>query len=753
MVACASLNRRPFWTLIPMMLLLLLLLAIGGGILRPAYAFTVPALRSAQILSGGSGASYGSAQLFDGAIRPTHQASQWRRHHVTALKMVANVAVKTHEILMPALSSTMKEGKITQWCKNVGDRVEVGKTIMVVESDKADMDIESFSEGYLAIQLVPEGGEAAVGDVVGLLVDRAEDIPLVELPNKSGSDPPAVNGLIAAQGSVSTSVRDDIPLDLGTGIFMPTLSSTCKIGRIAKWKKKEGDRINQGDVVVVVENDKADVDVESPTGGYLAKILAWEGNDVDAGTCIARISPTQDTLHQIKESAVASAGACADHSTSRAPGVESTDIFMPALSSTMAEGRITQWIKKVGDRVKVGESVMVVESDKADMEVESFEEGFLGKILVNEGEMAAVGDTVALIVQSAEDVEKLQNSASAFPIVNSTVAPETSKVSAEVTLGNEESKHLARDNLDPTTTVIKDATEEMRLADIDPELLVDELIRRAESSDSGKKVFEELRKTSSGQATLKRMAQRVRQRHPAANVVLSAFSSRPGSLQHISTRAAALAREQPIDIGQISGSGMGGRVYAEDLDRAPSSSSAVSRRHDQTASTPLAVTPSARTLASARNVDLSSISGTGPLGRITADDVRNHLNLPGEARTVIAVQQHGDPQTKNVMGKGPSGSTATSGHQVTLSPVPRGGLVPLSGMQKAIVKNMEQTLNVPIFRASYTVCTDKLDKLHLSLKPKGVTMSALFAKAVAITLEKHPLLNAHYTSKEGGSVE
>ena len=57
-----------------------------------------------------------------------------------------------------------------------------------------------------------------------------------------------------------------------------------------------------------------------------------------------------------------------------------TDIFMPALSSTMTEGKIVEWLKQPGDKVARGESVLVVESDKADMDVESFEAGFLGAV-------------------------------------------------------------------------------------------------------------------------------------------------------------------------------------------------------------------------------------------------------------------------------------------------------------------------------------------------------------------------------------
>ena len=67
------------------------------------------------------------------------------------------------EVFMPALSSTMTEGKIVSWVKSAGDKVEKGETVVVVESDKADMDVESFYEGYLAIIIVPAGEVAPVG--------------------------------------------------------------------------------------------------------------------------------------------------------------------------------------------------------------------------------------------------------------------------------------------------------------------------------------------------------------------------------------------------------------------------------------------------------------------------------------------------------------------------------------------------------------------------------------------------------------
>jgi pyruvate dehydrogenase E2 component (dihydrolipoamide acetyltransferase) len=73
--------------------------------------------------------------------------------------------------------------------------------------------------------------------------------------------------------------------------------------------------------------------------------------------------------------------------------------------------------------------------------------------------------------------------------------------------------------------------------------------------------------------------------------------------------------------------------------------------------------------------------------------------------------------------------------------------VPLNTLQNAVVRNMMASLQVPVFRVGYTITTDNLDKLYKQVKSKGVTMTALLVKAVAVTLQKHPLLNAFYTEQ------
>jgi pyruvate dehydrogenase E2 component (dihydrolipoamide acetyltransferase) len=71
----------------------------------------------------------------------------------------------------------------------------------------------------------------------------------------------------------------------------------------------------------------------------------------------------------------------------------------------------------------------------------------------------------------------------------------------------------------------------------------------------------------------------------------------------------------------------------------------------------------------------------------------------------------------------------------------------MNTLQNAVVRNMVASLQVPSFHVGYTITTDELDKLYKQIKSKGVTMTALLAKAVAVTLQKHPLVNASYSEQ------
>ena len=102
---------------------------------------------------------------------------------------------------MPALSSTMTEGKIVEWLKQPGDKVARGESVLVVESDKADMDVESFQDGYLAAVLMPAGSTAPVGETIGLIVETEAELAEAQAkaPSGGGSAPATAAPTTAAR--------------------------------------------------------------------------------------------------------------------------------------------------------------------------------------------------------------------------------------------------------------------------------------------------------------------------------------------------------------------------------------------------------------------------------------------------------------------------------------------------------------------------------------------------------------------------
>jgi pyruvate dehydrogenase E2 component (dihydrolipoamide acetyltransferase) len=135
----------------------------------------------------------------------------------------------------------MTEGKIVSWNKKVGDKISSGDVVLVVESDKADMDVESYEEGYLAKIITPEGGSAAVGSAVAILVADKADIGNVGNAPTTAAAAPATP-VAPASTPTSSAPAGQAPTGMSS-IMMPALSSTMKEGKIVSWSKKVGDKI------------------------------------------------------------------------------------------------------------------------------------------------------------------------------------------------------------------------------------------------------------------------------------------------------------------------------------------------------------------------------------------------------------------------------------------------------------------------------------------------------------------------------
>jgi pyruvate dehydrogenase E2 component (dihydrolipoamide acetyltransferase) len=286
------------------------------------------------------------------------------------------------------------------------------------------------------------------------------------------------------------------------------------------------------------------------------------------------------------------------------------EIFMPALSSTMTEGKIVSWVKQPGDKIEKGETVVIVESDKADMDVESFYEGYLATIVVPAGETAAVGSAIALVAETEAEIEQAKQRSTQAG--TQTAAPEAAPV------------------------------------------------------------------------------------------------------------ASVPATPEPVAV-TANGNGL-----------APSGRTIVS--------------PRARKLAKELKVDLATLKGSGPHGRIVAEDVEA---AAGKVSTPAAPSVAPAPATPVAPTPAPVAPAAAKAPAPAFTPAPAqpGQVVALNTLQQAVVRNMTASLQVPVFRVGYTITTDNLDKLYKQIKSKGVTMTALLAKAVAVTLQKHPVVNAFYTEQ------
>src|SRR5579875_2689277 len=86
-----------------------------------------------------------------------------------------------------------------------------------------------------------------------------------------------------------------------------------------------------------------------------------------------------------------------------------TEVVMPRLSDTMETGTIGKWLKKVGDKVDKGETIAEIETDKANMEMESYASGILARITVGEGQSAGVGEPIAVIAADESEARTIQN--------------------------------------------------------------------------------------------------------------------------------------------------------------------------------------------------------------------------------------------------------------------------------------------------------------------------------------------------------
>lgn len=209
-------------------------------------------------------------------------------------------------------------------------------------------------------------------------------------------------------------------------INMPRLSDTMEEGVVAKWLKKKGDKIAEGDILAEIETDKATMEFESFYEGTLLHIGIEEGETAPVDSLLAIVGEEGEDISDLlkgastKSEEESSANeAKEEENSSKDTNAGGNDlpegvqvITMPRLSDTMEEGTVATWIKKEGDKVVEGDILAEIETDKATMEFESFYEGTLLKIGIQEGETAKVDSLLAIIGPAGTDVSGVTGGAS-----------------------------------------------------------------------------------------------------------------------------------------------------------------------------------------------------------------------------------------------------------------------------------------------------------------------------------------------------
>jgi pyruvate dehydrogenase E2 component (dihydrolipoamide acetyltransferase) len=399
-------------------------------------------------------------------------------------------------------------------------------------------------------------------------------------------------------------------------------------------------------------------------------------------------------------------------------------ILMPRLSDTMTEGVIAAWHKKVGDKVKKGDLLAEVETDKATMELESYKDGTLLHVGIEKGGKLQVNDLLAIIGNPGEDISSLiggggqKAAASAAPA--KTAAPEPAKAEQPAAKPAGETLDLASmqevilmPRLSDTMTegVIagwhKKVGDAVKKGDLLADVETDKATMELESYKEGKLLY---------------------------------IGAQKGDKVPVNALLCIIGDEKKVDVEKIVAAAKGGATNAGAQAAQKSQPEAAAQTTTASAQTETAApaatgengrvvaSPLAKKLASEKGIDISKVAGSGDGGRIIKRDIDNYVPAAGGGQ---AAEKAAQP------GKAP----AVAG-QVSFEDVP------VSQMRKVIAKRLsESKFTAPEFYLTMEINMDKAVESRAKLNdisPVKISFNDMVLKACAIALKQHPKVNSSW---------
>ncbi len=403
---------------------------------------------------------------------------------------------------------------------------------------------------------------------------------------------------------------------------------------------------------------------------------------------------------------------------------------MPRLSDTMTEGVIAAWHKSVGEQVNKGDLLAEIETDKATMELESYQNGVLLHIGIANGGKLQVNDLLAIIGKAGEDVTALiaANTGGANPSTDNSQQTTEKAPAAEV------QKVEPATSTQQSITIDASAMEEVvlmpRLSDTMTEGVIASWVKNV--GDIVKK-GDVLAEIETDKATMELESYK--------NGKLLFQGAKAGEKIQVNDLLAIIG-EDGLDVNAIVASLKGGvKMSTVDsqpsTEKAPAAAVTVSSNQQQATVVPAVVnegrifaSPLAKKVAAEKGIDLKYVKGTGDNGRITKSDIDTYT--PATA-----------PVAETAKANAPAApATAVQAGVVSFDEVP------VSQMRKVIAKRLSESLfTAPHFYLTMSINMDAAivarNKMNETAKSK-ISFNDLVLKATAVSLKQHPKVNSSW---------
>lgn len=331
------------------------------------------------------------------------------------------------EIKVPDLG--VDSAEVSEIMVKVGDVINVDDNIVLLESDKASVEVPATSAGTITAINIQIGDKVKEGDVI-LTIDSVgnsqSNTASVEQPAQQ-KDQQAAQSNEAKETNATSSQAPSMaapnqsqPTSAEATYTLPDLG--VDTAEISEWLVKEGDTVTAEQPLVLVESDKASVEVPAPVSGKIVKFLVNAGDTVTNGQdfiVMASQSATQQPLASDPSGQAASqANSAANQNQPPAQTVSAPQSSTPAGKQTFGlpdlgveSAQISEWMVKVGDEVTAEQPLLLVESDKASVEVPSPVAGKVAELLVNAGDTVTNGQDF-VVIEAAGSVQSASSSAS-----------------------------------------------------------------------------------------------------------------------------------------------------------------------------------------------------------------------------------------------------------------------------------------------------------------------------------------------------